>query len=290
MKEEEEEVFADVKMLEVKHPVERKWPTRVAALFVLCLIAITTYVVVDAVFLKEAGVEKEDVVFMPDLEELTDPRAFKKAFLQANGGLDYLGELQTLRIEGRMENGDAAFDFFVLKRRPDMMLMTYTLGRADFTIGSKGEDFWMRKSLPKQPDVVSDVPEDQKRGLAPSIPMFGPILSAYLDEAGRVESIVVDEWEGETCLRVEISKGSDSGEEKIAFYVDPVSMQPMVQFNPKAGPDAFLTEYQDHRKVGKVSIAHKVITKRNGEETGRIVVESARFNVGVSSAVFDRDS
>ncbi|MEO0509368.1 MAG: hypothetical protein AAF065_05885 [Verrucomicrobiota bacterium] len=278
-----------MKRLEVKDESKKRIPfiflffSGVAVL----LVVFAAYTVFRSEPAREVTPLQAELKPQRNLEELVDKQVFKRAYIEANGGFNHLQNLTTLKMNGRLrlKDDDVDFDFFILKRRPDMMLMTYKFGAYDLTYGSKDGKFWMRQSYPEKPDKITDVSEEKQANLAPSINMFGPLLSAYLDQSDSIESIELADWEGHACLHI-VMKSLDDGS-TTELYVDGDSLQILVQIVGLASGETTMMTFSDYVHVNKVNIPFTSVLEKGGKEINRIFLDSVQFNVGASSSLFE---
>lgn len=282
------ESLTNTKRKRVRQPKERKWMKYALSLLVLGLIAASAYVVIRSTFpgeeeVYEASAKPDTAV---DPEQLTNPERFKEAYIERNGGLEHLQSLQTLRTDGRILSKEKEVDFVVLRRRPDMMLMTQKLGRSKVTYGSKGGEHWKRESLPGQKETVTDVAVEQIDALTDAVEMFGPLLTAYLKEDRSVESIEQSEWEGRKALKIRILNAEEDASDLV--YVDPDDLEVIAQVTKKPEGQDIVSEFSDYKTISRVSIPFTTIVQQGDDILSRVILEDARFNVGASSFVFER--
>lgn len=280
------ESLTNIKRKRVNHTKNHKFLKYLLGLFVFGLIAASAYVAIRSVFAKESFEVRAEPDRELSLEKLTDPAQFKKVYIEKNGGLEHLQNLQSLRIAGRIATNEQEIEFVGIKRRPDMMLLTQWLGQAKVTYGSQGGQFWKRESVPGQKETVKDVGDDRMGVLAEAVEMFGPILTAYLKGTNRIESIEQSQWEGSKALRIKLLNADESSFD--FFYVDPVRMEVVAQVANRSEGQDMVSEFSDYKTVNRVNIPFTTIVKQGDEVLSRVVLEDARFNIGASSILFKR--
>jgi len=222
-----------------------------------------------------------------NLSELEDPDRFMQAYLDANGGLENLENLQTMRINGLLLQDENELKIFMLKRRPDMALITYRQGQSEVTHGHAEGRFWVRSYTPDKAPVYREMSEVESAQMRKSLPMFGPVLSAYLTQQGRIETIQTSVYKDKKLLEVNVVTGSDNPAKKV--LVDPKTMTIVSEYSTSADGREIISEFFDYLSVDGVKIPHRILTRSAGSELSTFVVESISFNIGASSSLFRAD-
>lgn len=175
---------------------------------------------------------------------------------------------------------------FVLKRRPDMLLMTREIDRQQITIGHASGQFWVRRTQANGQVEVTDLSEEEAKSLRRSIPMFGPILSVYLDDSGLIESMTEAIYKGQKVLELKIMPEFHAHALKV--LVDSENMTILAQSVVKPDGTEEWYEFSDYRTVQKVKIPHKIQVLESGDVISSITIKSVAFNVGATSYLFQR--
>jgi hypothetical protein len=116
--------------------------------------------------------------------------------------------------------------------------------------------------------------------------MFGPLLSAYLDDECHVESITESTYNGQEVL--EIITTSRFFANPITVWVDPSNLTVLAHSTVRSDGTEQMSEFSDFRNVQRVTIPHKIVTSEGGIEKSSITIEGPAFNIGVSSHLFQR--
>lgn len=258
---------------------------RIAVAIVIFLAAISAYVVIRSLWLGDSN-DSTVVSSSHARSKLMNPKHLKEAYLRANGGLEHIESLQTLRLNGRITTEEREFDLFMLKRRPDMILMTYKFGGGEVTLGGKNGEFWVRQSNPGQPDRVTDLPDEEAHILRRSVDIFGPLLTAYLSGESKIRSIELVEWEEEPALKIKMSDAEFSLKHQL--YLDPDNLHILAQISVGRGGEEAQAEFSDYAVVEKVSMPMRTEISNSDGSSSVLVIKSARFNVGASSFIFEK--
>lgn len=261
-----------------------KMKKRMAVATVTFLTAISAYVVIRSLWFEDTN--DSTVSSSNGRLKLTNPKHFKEAYLEANGGLKHLESLQTIRLNGRITTEEREFDLFMLKRRPDMILITYKFGGGGVTLGGKNGEFWIRQSSPGQPDKITDLPDGEAHVLRRSVDIFGPLLTAYLSGESKVQSVKHVEWEEKPALKIEMSDPEFSLKHEL--YLDPNNLHIFAQISVGRGGEEARVEFSDYSVVEKVSMPMRTEINNSDGSSSVLVIKSARFNVGASSFIFEK--
>jgi hypothetical protein len=222
-----------------------------------------------------------DVFPFGTLTELTQPIIFKRAYLRANGGLDLLNVIQSVRMVGRMESGGGNRPFFSMKKRPDQMLLTFGLEAHDLSFVVDGDVVWQRIRKTGQEDQVQLVGDEQAEALLGMREFFDPMMQLFFLEKGELHAIEISEWQDAPCLSVRFS-----GVE-MEILVDPKTLNPMARIERFADGRERKTVYEDYRSLRGMQEPFIIETYLDGVSQSRIVVENADVNVGVVPWMFE---
>jgi hypothetical protein len=266
-------------------------PTRFQVFFrrvpyvVVVLITIVAVWVVVAWWNEDDSMADLDALSYGALTDLAQPAAFRRAYLKANGGLELLNIIQSVRMFGHMESAGVSRPFFSMKKRPDQMLLTFDFETHDLTFAVDGDVVWQRTRAPGQEEQIQVLEGEQADAFLVMREFFGPMMQLFFLEKGELHQIEIAEWAGEPCLSVRFS-GEGPGVEMEAF-VDPKTMNPMVRFERYADGRVRKTVYDDYRSLRGMQEPFIVETYMDDELQSRIVIEQGDSNLGVVSLMFE---
>ncbi len=145
----------------------------ILALVLGLLASLTIYQAFDASDTAVEGVEPRPY---GAIEDLLDPEVFRAAYLEANGGLEGLDALKSIQLNGTIQSGDYSFEFFMLKSRPDKMLLTYNMDGQELSYGVNSEGAWQRVTLPDGSEQVISLEQEQVAQFQKTAQFWGPLV------------------------------------------------------------------------------------------------------------------
>ena len=241
--------------------------------------------VVVASLNEEAALPEGDVVSRAVLTDLTAPHAFRRAYLKANGGLDLLNVIQSVRLSGTMESAGVARPFFSMRKRPDRVLLTFDFDTHDLTFAVDGDVVWQRTRVPGQDAQVQVLEGAQAASFMQMREFFDPMLRLFFLDAGELHGIEVAEWQGEPCLRVRFSEEGSALE--MEALVDGRTMNPMARIERFTDGRVRKTLYEDYRSLRGMQEPFEVETYLDDVLQNRVVIEHADSNLGVVPWMFE---
>lgn len=260
-----------------------KW-ARKFRVFVYIVVAIVAALVARVIWLEVDDARgqgsAEKVGPYGSLQDLLDPEVFRMAVLEANGGREYLDSLRSIRMNGRIQSGEHEFEFFILKRRPDQMLLTYKMPGQELSYGVSGETAWQRLLLPDGTEHQTQLDEEAARGFQQTANFFGPTLVWALTSDTTSISLRPSTWEGIECIQVSLESG------QTLIFVDPLTLRPLAQLDviPSIGTqESRFSGYSLSQGLVQPSITE---TYQGGGLTTRMEVDSLQFNVGAVNSLF----
>lgn len=249
------------------------------------LITICAAWVVVAWLNEDESSSEYDVAPYGTLADLTQPIAFKRAYLKANGGLELLNVIQSIRMFGAMESAGVTRPFFSMKKRPDQMLLSFDFETYDLTFVVSGDDVWQRTRVLGQADKVEVLEGEQAIAFLGMREFFDPMMQLFFLDKGELHSIEISEWAGEACLSVHFS--AKEGGVEMEALVDPKTMNPMVRIERFADGRVRKMVYEDYRSLCGMQEPFIVETHLDGELQSRIVIEKGEANLGVVPWMFE---
>lgn len=272
-------------------PGEGMPPTRFKLFLARIPYVISVLITICAVWVVVVWLNEEDALSDSELlpygalTDLTRPIAFKRGYLKANGGLELLNVIQSIRLFGSMQSAGVARPFFSMKKRPDQMLLTFDFETYDLTFAVDGDVVWQRTRVPSQEEQVQVLEGEQAAAFLGMRDFFDPMMQLFFLGKGELHSIEVSEWAGAACLSVRFS-AEGAGVEMEAL-VDPKTMNPMARIERFSDGRERKTVYKDYRSLRGMQEPFMVETYLDGVSQSRIVVEKAEANLGVVPWMFE---
>jgi len=221
-----------------------------------------------------------------DASELTHVRAFKQAYVAANGGLRAIEMLQTIRATGKIESGGQVREFLFIKKRPDKAFMKIELEGFDLTYGVNGDTVWQRVRGDGDEPVYEVKQGDEAAALKATGRFFDPLLDLAAFGKGKISDVRLAAWNGEEVLRVAFTYPG-SGVGNLVSYVDYRSLRQVARVRQVAGGRGQVERFADYRSVDGVYEPFVVETRIDGKLKTRVVLENVEPNVGTLDSLFE---
>ena len=252
----------------------------VAACFVLAAI----YTVVSSTHQSDASAVDDGQQPYSRISKLTDHAAFKEAYLSVNCSGELQQTIQTLRASGQVDSGSTSQAFLMIKKRPDRMLFTVDFDTHDMTIGVTGNTVWQRIRAPQRGDELALLEGEDAAVWLGQRSFFDPLTQA-LQSQGAIQKIETSEWEGESCLKVQIKP--ETAEDLVEMLVNPRTMHLVAQFTAASDGKIQKKTYRDYRKIKGMPVPFTTETYVGEKLIRRLTLNSASINTGVLSGVFE---
>lgn len=228
-----------------------------------------------------AEVREEEIREEP-IETFLNPKRLENAFLEANGGREYLENLQSISLVGQTLADGKEASFRLVKRIPNQSLLKTTSEDVTVIVGVDQEVAW--KAVQKDSVYLSaSFLQGQARAEAVhSARFFEGLLEHFLTGAGELQRVTTSEFEGRECIEVDLFE--EDGDD-VRYLIDPKEMVVVLKISERDG-STVETFFSDFHQVGQMKQPFKNETLVNGELTRTLMVESAEVNVGVHPFIF----
>jgi hypothetical protein len=218
-------------------------------------------------------------------EEKTLLETLSEDYLAANGGEETLDSLQSLRFSGTLETGGASIPYVSIKRRPNQSHLTLQFPDYKLSFVVDGESVWQRASVPGKEPVDSLVEDESVSEIRRLARFFDPVTSVLLLNEGTVENVTEGDWKDRPCYVLEFTN-RDLDLESTA-YIDPETMHVLARVD-RLGNDSLRTLlFSEYKTIDGFQHAFKTETYVDDELENRVVIESAKHNVGAFSSFFE---
>ena len=203
----------------------------------------------------------------------------------ARGGVDKLAAVKSMRLTGKLSMGGMEAPFLMLKKRPEMVKMEFTIQGMTGTQAYDGTTGWMVMPFmgKKDPEAMSG---DMLKELKEQADFDGPFID-YAKKGHKVELLGKADVEGTPAYKVKLTtkEGSDT-----TVYIDAetfleVKMEAKrkIQGQEIEG-ETTLGNYQE---VEGLLIPFSIEIKPKGAPAGQtITVEKAEINPAIEDATF----
>ncbi|QYY36437.1 hypothetical protein [Ruficoccus sp. ZRK36] len=204
-------------------------------------------------------------------------------YQKVQGGKTYISSIETLRMEGTIEQEGETYSFVQVKKKPNLMRMTIELETTDLIMGYNGKTAW--QTTRQRPQAL-ELTGAAKQELIRDDEMFGhlhtddntTITRTYLGEA-ELDNIKV--------LQIEVQL-EDGGVE--LYSIDPDTyLDYAMAYTWVEDGQTHTTEYRfsDYRSVDKLILPHRIECYQEGEIASVVTLDSIRLDAGVYLPYFD---
>ena len=220
------------------------------------------------------------------IQQLTKPEVFLRAFISANGGEAKLEALKSIRTTGTFESGGQTVPFRTIKRRPDKSITTLQMPDYKLSFVVNGATAWQRVEQPMQDPVDTLKQGEEASALRDLGHFFGPLMHVVLNEPEGIVAIEEASWESEPVLRMEFE--SKRRKMHATVLIDLQNMAPILRREESADGVTREVFYRDYRQIdGGILEPFSVETYVNGELQSRVLIENCETNVGAPGFLFE---
>jgi hypothetical protein len=206
-------------------------------------------------------------------------------YLAANGGEETLASLQSARFSGRLETDGETIPYVSIKKRPSQSHLSLQFPNYKLSLVVDGESVWQRVSVEGQSPINTLVDDEDAREIRRLGLFFDPVTMVLLLDQGTIDDVAEGFWEGSRCLILEFenrSLGIDS-----TAYIDSETMHVLARVDRLKDGSVRTLRFSQYTTVDGFQHAFSTETYLDGDLENRVVIESARHNIGTFSSFFE---
>jgi outer membrane lipoprotein-sorting protein len=205
---------------------------------------------------------------------------------EAKGGLAKIKAIKTLRMTGRMQQGDFTAVVGQEAKAPNQLRLTFTIQNMTQIQAYDGSVAWQISPFAgrKDPELLG---EDDMRDLVEQADFYGPLIDAR-DKGNTIEYLGHDTVDGDDVYRLKVTlKNGD-----IVYYdLDPdtyLEIRTETQQFIRGSVRERVTDLGSYKLVNGVyfPFSIEVAPKRNPSARASITIEKIEANVDISDADF----
>ncbi|MEM0966536.1 MAG: hypothetical protein AAGJ81_10350 [Verrucomicrobiota bacterium] len=251
------------------------------AVGLICVLAVGVFGIIlyNAFF----GTEVLDEGAGSDLSDLLDPELLTEAYVDANGGEEFLRSLVSIRATGKITNSQGEFEFYLLKRIPNKTIYRLDIDRTTVTVGTDGEDAWRSVSLDGKIRDVVLLEGEEADSVRDNARFFGGLMDFFLEGQGELDELSLDETGESPLIRISVINEDRTVSD---FFVDPESLD-LVKSETRVDGTVRTELYSDYRSLLSFRQPFVVETIVNDERESLLALEEATINPGVLSISFE---
>ncbi|MDP0500996.1 MAG: outer membrane lipoprotein-sorting protein [Verrucomicrobiota bacterium JB022] len=220
---------------------------------------------------------------------LTDLDAVLAKYIEANGGQKEMDAVQSLRVIGKYTMEGKTFDLNILKRRPDLKVVSYAQEGVTITIGYDGQRVWRQIDSPQGRRVEPmEGPEAQE--FIGGIDFDGPLVGK--PGVGETRKLLEPERIGRVdYYRIELTKADGK---RIVYYIDSRTMREAknLEYTTSATGEETVKEnfLSDYAQYDGIWLARKIEAVSDGERQSLLEVSNVQINPGIIRSYFSMPS
>ncbi len=207
----------------------------------------------------------------------------------ARGGLDKIGAIKTLKLEGKLRFtgnfGSFELGFVQYKKAPDSVRTEATVQGLTQVQAWDGSGAWQISPFQgrKDPERQS---EDDAKSLADDASIAGPLID-YRARGSQVEYLGTEDVDGTEAHKLKVALKNGDVE---YVYLDPdhyLEIRVVGQRKVRGTESEDVTDYGDYEQVAGVYFPFSISSHAKGDSgQQQITIEKAQANVAVDDALF----
>lgn len=217
-------------------------------------------------------------------QELTLDEVLKRHY-EAQGGLEKMKAVETMKMTGRMLMGPGMEATFVrLAKRPNRFRMEFTIQGMTGVQAYDGQTAWMHMPFTgrAEPEVV---PADLAKQIIEEADIDGPLVD-YKDKGHQIALEGKEDVEGTPAYKLKVTlKGGDV----TYYYLDGEYFLPVkttAKRTIQGAEQNIEVSFGDYKEVGGLMIPHSIRVRGQGPAEQAIIVDSVELNVPLDEAQF----
>lgn len=205
---------------------------------------------------------------------------------EAKGGVAKIKALKTLRMTGRLQQGDFTAVVGQESKAPDLLRFTFTIQNMTQIQAYDGKVGWQISPFAgrKDPELLG---EDDMRDLTEAADFYGPLID-YRDKGHTIDYLGHDTVDGDDVYRLKVTLRNG---DIVYYYLDPdtyLEIRTETQQFIRGSLRERVTELGSYKLVNGVYLPFSIETgpKRNPDARSKITYEKIEANVDVPDADF----
>ena len=206
--------------------------------------------------------------------------------IQAKGGIDKIKAIKSVRMTGRVQQGDFSAVVGQEAKAPDQLRITFTIQNMTQVQAYDGSVGWQISPFSgrKDPELLG---EDEMRDLVEQADFYGPLVD-YKQKGNTIEYLGRDTVDGDEVHRLKVTlKNGD-----IIYYdLDPdtyLEIRTETRQMIRGSVRERVSELGSYKQVNGVYYPFSIETgpKRNPSFRAKITIEKVDVNVDIPDSVF----
>jgi len=219
---------------------------------------------------------------------LEDLDSVLQRYVEASGGQKSMDAINALRVIGTFQMGEDDYDLVLIKRRPNLKIITYSRDKVKVTLGYDGETVW-RQVDTAQGRKTERVTGEEAQEFIDGIDFDGPLIGKM--RPGETRKLLEPERIGRVdYYRIE----QTHGDKRTVFYIDSRTMREAKNIeyttNEAGETEEQVTFLSNYGQVSGIWLPHKIETVKGGQRKSLMEVEEVEANPGIVRSFFSMPS
>lgn len=208
-----------------------------------------------------------------------------QAYVEANGGKEVIANIKSVRLAGRITEGDISYDIVLVKKRPNLRKLIMLYQGNKIMLGYDGKTAWREVS---------------GHGAAELFILEGDDKSAFIEESSFDGPLI--DWQGRgtkiKLLRTEemgrtdayVLEMIDANGKQTELWLEARTMQEIKMIVNRTEPAGSVTKIEthmsDYKKIDQIWMALTIERFVNGERASLMKITDVNVNFGVFNDYF----
>ena len=206
--------------------------------------------------------------------------------ITAQGGLDKINSIKTMKISGKISGGGMDFPFTQTLRESNGMLMEMTIQGMTMKQGYDGTTAWMINPFQgsKKPEKM---PKEQEKYMKEQTEIEGQLVN-YKEKGSTAELLGKEDMEGSEVYKIKLT---DKDGDVTIYYIDASSYLVLRQESKRKIKEKEILStitMGDYKSVDGFMVPHSVEIKSSNEQMGtqNVIIEKVELNITVEDDIF----
>jgi hypothetical protein len=206
--------------------------------------------------------------------------------ITAQGGLDKINSIKTMKISGKVSGGGMDFPFTQTLRKSTGMLMEMTIQGMTMKQGYDGTTAWMINPF-QGSKKAEKMPKEQEKYMKEQSEIEGQLVN-YKEKGSTVELLGKEDMEGTEVYKIKLT---DKDGDVTTYYLDATSYLVLRQESKRKIKEKEISStitMGDYKSIDGFMIPHSVEIKSSGGqmETQNVIIEKVELNIPVEDDIF----
>lgn len=216
---------------------------------------------------------------------LTTPEAVLNAYIDANGGMDLVMNIRSVRLTGSVTEDGATYDIVLVKKRPNMRKIIMRYQGRRITLGFDGTTAWREVTGPGGRHYAT-IEGEAYDAFVEESQFDGPLVD-WEKRGNKVKLLRTEEMGRTDAYVIEVIQANGKQSE---IWIESQTMQEVKTISYRPGPDGTMVKIEtlmsDYRKFDGIWMALTVERFVDGKSVSLMKITDLNTNFGVFDSYF----